>query len=349
MQRILSIFIATIFGFSLALPALADDHKKELNKRIDAAVKKIQDRELIAGQHTPWVIMHAVIAHEQNITVTDPATDKKYNAIEFLMKHAKDGDKPIYQMSKGVPRLRTRGITPGFRKSFIMQDHVDQFLMAYADAGTPLKAELIADDGKTYTVKTLLDASKREFRPSQELGWTLVAWSTYLSLDETWETAKGRETGIADLVALAVERDANRETEGGPHHLYGIAFALNEHTRISHDKELEGPWLKAREYLDKHVKLAKEYQLNNGSFSRAMFRASVAPGSPRSDCWATGHMLEWLCMALNKEQLQEGWVIRGVEQLVKLIEEHEVTEFSDGGLYHAAHALRLWRQKTHEN
>lgn len=344
MPRILPIFMFCIV-FAL-IGAFATATAEDLTPRIDAAIKKIHQRELVAGENTPWVIMHAVIAYEQDITVTDPATGVKHNAISFLMKHARDGDQRIYQMGKGVPRLRTRGITPGFGKSFIMQDHVDQFLMSYADAGVPLDAELIADDGNTYTVKTLLGASQTEFRETQELGWTLVSWATYMPIDATWKTDADRETGVADVMALAVLRDANRETEGGPHHLYGIAYALNTYTAANPDKALDGPWLAAREYLDKHVALAKEYQLDNGSYSRAMFRSSVAPNDPRSDCWATGHMLEWLCLALTREQLRQEWVVRGVERLCTVIEEHETSDFSDGGLYHAAHALRLYREKV---
>ena len=80
-------------------------------------------------------------------------------------------------------------------------------------------------------------------------------------------------------MALAVKRDCNRETEGGPHHLYGIAYALNDH--LAAGGKLEGAWKQGRDYLDRHIELVRKYQLEDGSFSAAMFRGSRKASSPK--------------------------------------------------------------------
>ncbi len=329
--------------------ALSDDdtvsnEPTSLIKRIDTVIAKIRLRELNTLEHTPWVIMHAVIAFEKNLEVVDVAAEKKLNAIDYLCQYATYGGQKIFRNENGMPVLPTRGISFGLRESFKVQDHVDQFLMAFADADASLDKEIVAAGGKKFTVDDLLKAAKSNIKDDQELGWTLVATATYLSLDEEWTAKTGKTYDIEQLVRVAVKRDPRRETEGGPHHLYGVAFALDKY-RVRHPNQLLGAWAEARSYLDEYVQLAKEHQLKDGSFSAAMFRGSRQASSPRQMVWATGHTLEWFSVAMSADQLKEDWVRRGVDSLLKVLAEKPLKAFSDGGLYHAAHALRRYREK----
>lgn len=77
-----------------------------------------------------------------------------------------------------------------------------------------------------------------------------------------------------------------------------------------------------------------------------MFRGSRPAGSPRQMVWATGHTVEWLTVALDAGQLKEDWVRRGVTALVDIIEKHPITALSNGGMYHAAHGLRRYKEKV---
>jgi len=315
-----------------------------LQQRIDAVIKKAHDRELRSDQHTPWVIMHAVIAFEKDMTVTDAQTGKTINAIDFLLTQATYDGKRIYRNDDGEPALPTRGISYGMKQSFKVQDHVDQFLMAFADAGVPLAAKLTADDGTTFTVADKLAAAKANLNDTQEVGWTLVAMSTYLTFDDQWKAKNGKTYDIETIMKIAVQRDTNRETEGGPHHLYGVAYAL-QHWQAQ-GGATEGTWADARDYLMRHVEIAKRHQQEDGSFSVAMFRGSALARTPRHLVWATGHTLEWLAISLTPEQLTEPWVTRAVTRLVEVMEKTPTDLLSDGGLYHAAHALRLYRAAT---
>jgi hypothetical protein len=213
--------------------------------------------------------------------------------------------------------------------------------MAFADADVPLTQAIIADGGRQFDVEDMLDASKKTFSPTQELGWTLVAMTHYLGTDKSWLTASGDTFSVSDVLALAAKRNINRETEGGPHHLYGMAYALKSHTGTG--GKLVAAWKMGRDYLDHHIKLAKKYQRPDGSFSARMFRDSRQADSSRQLVWATGHMLEWLSLALTPAQLQEDWITRAVARMVKEINTAELSTLSDGGMYHAAHALRRYR------
>ncbi len=350
MRRAVLLLLALALAFNFRSPVLLADEKSgggesaSLAQRIDAVIAKIRARELNTIEDTPWVIMHAVIAFEKDLAVVDADAGKKRNAIDYLCQNAKYDGKKIFRDENGQPVLPTRGISFGLRESFKVQDHVDQFLMAFADADVPLNAEIVAEGGKKFTVGDMLKAAKSNLKDDQELGWTLVATAVYLPLDEKWTAGSGKIYDIERLVELAVQRDPRRETEGGPHHLYGVAFALEKY-RALHPAKTTPAWTKARSYLDQYIRLAKEYQREDGSFSAAMFRGSRAASSPRQMVWATGHTVEWFTIAMTADQLKEAWVVRGVDALLKMLEEKPLEAFSDGGLYHAAHALLRYKAK----
>lgn len=329
-------------------PAEADDKADEDRarrlKRIDGVIAKIRTRELSSASDTPWVVMHAVIAFEKDLKVVDLRAEKSVNAIDYLCRHATYDGQRIFRDEQDRPALPTRGLRFGLKESFKVQDHADQFLMAFADADVALDTPIIAEGGRRFSVQDMLTAAKARLKEDQEIGWTLVATAAYLPLDERWTADSGNSWRIEDLVALAVRRDPRRETEGGPHHLYGVAYALEKY-RQKNPGELSGAWAAARTYLDRYIALAKEYQQADGSFSYAMFRGSRAARTPRQMVWATGHTLEWFTVAMTAEQLQEDWVRRGVDALLKVMEDEPLTAFSDGGLYHAAHALIRYRKK----
>ncbi|MBP85690.1 MAG: hypothetical protein CMJ64_03080 [Planctomycetaceae bacterium] len=329
-----------IVGFTPVLGA--DDQTGEdpapLLERVDRVIAKVRTRELSSLSDTPWVVMHAVIAFEKNLEVVDVRAEKKVGAIDYLCQHATHEGKQIFRDENGRPALPTRGLRYGLQESFKVQDHADQFLMAFADADVALNTPILAEGGKRFTVEDMLAAAKANLTDEQELGWTLVATSTYLAVEDRWTAGDGKSYRIEDLVALAIRRDPRRETEGGPHHLYGVAYALDTY-RGQQRGALSESWAEARSYLDRYIRLAKEYQQADGSFSADMFRGSRPSRDPRQMVWATGHTLEWLTVALTAEQLQEDWVRRGVEALVQVMESQPLNAFSDGGLYHAAHAL----------
>ena len=47
-----------------------------------------------------------------------------------------------------------------------------------------------------------------------------------------------------------------------------------------------------------------------------------------------------------KEELKQEWVLKAIERLVADMEKFPTEVFSDGGLYHAAHALLRFREAT---
>jgi hypothetical protein len=110
--------------------------------------------------------------------------------------------------------------------------------------------------------------------------------------------------------------------------------------------KLTGTWKDAKKYLDKYVGISKQHQQEDGAFSAAGFYRSLRPRTPRHLVSSTGHALEWMSVALSPEELHQDWVLKAIDRLVTDMEKFPTEVFSDGGLYHAAHALRRIREAT---
>jgi hypothetical protein len=303
---------------------------------IEQALAKVKGKQLRGDQDSPWVIMHGVIAFGKDLDVYDAVKHEKVNAIEFLLNRATVRGKRIFKDRAGGPDL------PVGKQSVLVQAHVDQYLMSLADAGVPLDYKLTTDTGRIFTVADLLNRSRRHFKASDELAYTLVALSTYMPLSEQWTTDEGEKYLIEKIVELAVYRDPRIETCEGTHHLYGVAYALAKYrAQGGRDKEV---WTKAQNYVRNYVEQARSFQQEDGAFSGAGFHGSFAPVSPRNMMDTSGHTLEWLTVALSADELQEPWVRKAVRHLCEEILRHPLKDFNDGGLYHAAHALRRYRE-----
>ena len=153
----MKILLPSLVALSLTLAA-SGKIPQALIVRMDKVIEKAHARPLRSDTNTPWVVMHAVVAFEKKIKVFDLKTKKSVNAIDYLTRSAEFEGQLIYQDVKGVPTLKTRGKGD---KSFLVQDHVDQFLFAYADAGILLDHEIISRSGTKFTVGDKLKFAKK--------------------------------------------------------------------------------------------------------------------------------------------------------------------------------------------
>ncbi|HVC93004.1 MAG TPA: hypothetical protein VND64_04900, partial [Pirellulales bacterium] len=60
---------------------------------------------------------------------------------------------------------------------------------------------------------------------------------------------------------------------------------------------------------------------------------------------SSGHMFEFLTVALTDEQIREPWMTRALEFLLDAFEATEGDDLECGGLYHGAHGLILYRER----
>ena len=309
-----------------------------ITNRIDRVMAEGAEREVRSDKQTPWAIMHAVVGFRSDAVVQDVETGKQVNAIEFLLTRAKHEGRSIFRVVEGrltLPRVEE------------VEHHPNQCLMILSLAGVSANRSLLADDGKRYLVEDLIDAAKQGYADDQEPGWTLVALSNYLSFDDEWTADNKRTYQIADILRQAIKRDPRIEAEGGSHHLFGVSYSFRMYAQ-THQK-LDGVWQATQAYLADHIQTVKRFQLEDGAFSAGMLKEQANPKSPSDLAFSTGHTLEWLTFALAPEDLTQPWVERAVRRLCDEIESYPNDAFSDGAIYHAVNALRLYRAAVSSN
>src|SRR5262245_19539253 len=109
--------------------------------------------------------------------------------------------------------------------------------------------------------------------------------------------------------------------------------------------KLTGGWKKANDLVTDCIKKAQQYQQPDGSFSTDFFVRPGRSSDVNATLHATGHTLEWLCVALNDQQLQAPWVTAAVTRLCQLLEDNRDRERDVGALYQAGRGLRLYRDR----
>jgi hypothetical protein len=109
--------------------------------------------------------------------------------------------------------------------------------------------------------------------------------------------------------------------------------------------EISGGWEAAQNKIDEMVKIARAYQQPSGALSVNYFARPADSPDLSKHLGATGHTLEFLCFALDDEQLREPWVTRAVVYLCDLFRRTRSIDLECGALYHAAHGLSLYRDR----
>src|SRR5262249_15640564 len=137
-----------------------------------------------------------------------------------------------------------------------------------------------------------------------------------------------------------LDQSVNEAACGGTHRLFGLTWALHRH--LQNGGKREGVWKEICERTVKYRDLAKKYQNPDGSLSTSYFRG---PGNAQElgvRISTTGHMVEWLSLALSDEELKEAWMQEAVSALSLMILDTEGKPAEGGGLYHAVHGLIIY-------
>jgi len=176
----------------------------------------------------------------------------------------------------------------------------------------------------------------------QEFSWTLIGLTTYLPTDANWIAQDGRPWSIERLVEIELDHDLHTSACGGTHRLIGLAMALNRH--LADGGALTGVWQRADDAIQHAIDDARRFQNPDGTFSTSYLERPGSSPDLAQNLGSTGHVLEFLTLAMTKEQLQEPWVERAAVSLCKLLRDTRDLPLECGALYHAAHGLVLYRE-----
>ena len=303
-------------------------------------------REMSLEDHAAWQLLHGVLAFGENFEIL--SAGQKVNAVDWVF----DG-KP---MKGWTINATPQGLRAEIEAGKYGQGHDDQWMAILAQWNVPATRPIIVA-GKEYSVQDLIDRTKYDCYEGKESSWTIIVLSKHLDpMDQTWVGTDKQEWSLERLVAMEAGAQYDEETAqneiansacGGMHRLIGLSIALNNYKAAHPGVELKGGWLAAQQRLDWAVAAARELQLPTGAFSISFLFRSANSNNLDEHLAATGHTLEFLTFALSKKQLEEPWVQKAVVYMCNLLERTKHLDLECGGLYHAVHALVLYREKVY--
>lgn len=317
----------------------------ELQTLIDRVLDYTRHRrELSLERNAAWQIMHGVLAFGGDFQVRHEA--RQVPALQWVLE-----GKPMqgWTLRKASHGLRAV-IEPGKNG----QGHEDQWLAVVSQCDIPPTHSVIVDN-KPYQIHDILTQAMYNTYEGKECSWSLIGLAQYLDpVDRSWEARDGTRWSIERMLTMEGgppqdeplgQRRINEGACGGTHRLIGMAMALTRYRGQYPVRELTGGWLAASKRIIWATEEARQNQLPNGAFSIHYFRRPSRSMSVGENLTATGHTLEFLSTALDRQGLSQLWVRRAVVYLCNLLEETRELDLECGALYHAAHGLVLYRQR----
>jgi hypothetical protein len=309
-----------------------------LRQRIEAASEQVRHRDLRMDNGF-WTVFHGILGLGPSVELLDPSTGRRVNALDYIAAGGK---------VRGMRFIPTRDgleveTAPG---TFVAQGHPDQFVAEMVEWGVSPDRKFVVD-GKDFTFRDFLSNTRARVSKSkpQELEWAIVIISQHFGTDAAWTNATGEELRLEDLLRIELDRPLDTAACGGTHRLFGLTWAYQLHLR--HGGQTVGVWKEIADRIAQYKKRARELQNPDGSFSTDFFRdrASVEDMERRMN--TTGHIFEWLALALSDAELKEPWVQSAASRLAVMFQEIQGLPMEGGTMYHAVHGLLLYSARVY--
>jgi hypothetical protein len=322
------------------------DVPKSLKERIDAALKMVHDRYLYMDSGF-WTVFHGILGMgPESARLFDPRTGKSVKAMDYICQ---GGDVRGMKFTANPFGLEVK-TDPG---SGVAQGHEDQFIAEMAQWGMPAKRKFVVD-GKDHTFQDFINCcraytSATQPRPGlpdqvRELSWAIIIISQYFGPHHGWTNSFGEKLTLEDVLRFELDQPiADSPVCGGTHRLFGITWAYHLHR--AKDGKKEGIWKDAADRIAFYKSEARKYQNPDGSFSTKYLNGSDDKPGADLRIATTGHVFEWLALAMTDAELREPWMQQAAEALSMLILDNRRNSIDGGALYHAAHGLEIYRTR----
>ena len=321
---------------SAAAPVVVDP----LNELVDEAIATTSHRFLDAKVHTPWQIVHGLLALRGNYVIKNGG--EPVNAIDWISNGANFQGAPWFEATKYGGRAHPYNGTP-----YEFEGHVNQFLAVLSMCDLPLDHEFKAADGKTVTMQQMVDHAKMAVSSHVEITWTLWFLTHYVDQDEEWLNEKNEPWSMERLVRMQVKDSPYDSPCGGTHGMFALAYARNAY--LKKHGQLRGAWLEADQKLQRYLMSAQRMQNRDGSFATDWFKSTGYSTDFNERIQYSGHMLEWILVAQPKSRLHDRWIRAGIQTLCQDLIKNAREPADCGPLYHALHALVLYREQMNPN
>jgi hypothetical protein len=314
----------------------ADEQIDPLLQLAERAITRTSQRYLDADNHTPWQIIHGLLALRRDFVLT--RGDAKINCIEFLSNGPTFRGEPWWQVTEHGGRAHP------FSVPYAFEGHVNQTLALLSMSDLPLTHEFRVDGVRTLTMADMVENARMTVNTREEITWTLWFLTHYVDIDDEWTNAAGQPWSMEELVRVQTASPVINTPCGGCHGLFAIAYARNAY--LQKHGRLRGVYFQAEQKLNKYIELARTMQNHDGSFSTEFFKGTGQSRDFNERLKSSGHMLEWLMMALPEERLNEPWVRKAVASISTDLILNASQPAECGPLYHALNSLIMYRDRA---
>jgi hypothetical protein len=315
---------------------LKEMQREDLPQLINNAVSITSRRYLTADVHTPWQIMHGLLALRDEYKIK--VNGEKVSALNWLTERRSYKGQPIVEHTPHGGRFHT------FTEPYAFEGHPNQFLAIATMSELSVDFAFNTTVGGQVTIQDMINHAKADVNDREEITWTLWALSRYLPVDSEWFSAAGEPWSIERLVQIQTYANPTDAACGGTHGLFALSLARNSY--LATGKPLRGIWLEADQKIKRFIAKSKSLQNEDGTFSTEYFKGPGESSDFGKRIATSGHILEFLMVAAQDDQLQQEWMQKAVFAVANDLVENRKAAADCGPLYHALHALVLYRQRA---
>lgn len=300
------------------------------------AIQRTTMRYLDVDVHTPWQIAHGLLALRRDYELKSKG--RKVNAIDYISNEA------MYQGEYWFEKTPYGGRGHPFTVPYAFEGHVNQFLAILTMSDLPLDHQFKVKGGEVVTMAEMVRHAQMFANTREETTWTLWFLTRYLDQDASWVNQAGEAWSMERLVTIQTNATVTNAPCGGCHQLFALSLARNAY--LQKNGRLTGAWLQADQKLQSHIAAAQSLQNRDGTFSTQFFKGRGESSEFNERIKSSGHMLEWLMVALPERRLKEYWVRHAVEAVARDLLDNANQPADCGPLYHAMHSLVLYRERV---
>jgi hypothetical protein len=338
---------------TLSPPASSSDETPEpavniadpLAHQVEEAIQVTGRRFLDVDVHTPWQIVHGLLAYRQEYSVKQ--NGQRINALHWIQSGPSYKGQAWFEKTPyGAHAHSFNGIPYAF------QGHPCQFLAYMTMCDLPASTEFKTGDGQTVTMGDFIKGAEMEVGVSSqnyaddhdEVTWTLWFLSHYLDPETRWTNMNGEPWSIERMVQMETDKNVARSACGGTHGLFALSYARNGY--LSTGRRLTGVWVQADQKIQQYVEAARVNQNSDGTFSTNFFQGPGYSQDFEKRLNTSGHVLEFLMVALPRTRLSEEWVRRAVNAVSGELVSNRQAASECAALYHAVDALDIYRTRV---
>lgn len=285
-----------------------------------------------AAGRSNWGLLHSVMVYGIDTKVI--VGPKTYSAIAWIAGNNVSRGQRIMQGKSGKLTARS-GVG--------LQGHQAQLLAVLALTGVQKDYPLYAD-GKRFSVEDLVHAEAAACKSGEELTFSLIGLSHYLSTEESWTADDGETWDFERLIREELSQPVVGAACGGTHRLMGFAHALR--MRRAEGLPITGQWARAQQFMDDFEEYAYRLQNRDGSMSTNWFEGRQDNRKMDRKVQTTGHIVEWLLTITPDDQLQDPRLVRSIQYLISAMHNQRSNDWAIGPKGHALRSIALYHERV---